>query len=164
MTLFEFNYRLMGIKDQLFNFAYSLTANTYDAEDLLQDTFFKAIKARDSFEDNTNFKAWTHTIMKNTFLNNYKRSLRMNTKLSYNVDLQNLNLKGFSNIETEVAEEEIENEINKLENKYKIPFLLYVKGYSYKEIAQEERIKLGTVKNRIYCARQKLIKELKDFY
>ena len=164
MTLFEFNYRLLGIRDQLFNFAYSLTANTYDAEDLLQDTFFKAIKARDSFEDNTNFKAWTHTIMKNTFLNNYKRSLRMNTKLSYNVDLQNLNLKGFSNIETEVAEEEIENEINKLENKYKIPFLLYVKGYSYKEIAQEERIKLGTVKNRIYCARQKLIKELKDFY
>jgi RNA polymerase sigma factor (sigma-70 family) len=164
MTLFEFNYRLMGIKDQLFNFAYSLTANTYDAEDLLQDTFFKAIKARDSFEDNTNFKAWTHTIMKNTFLNNYKRSLRINTKLSYSVDLQNLNLKGFSNIETEVAEEEIENEINKLEDKFKIPFLLYVKGYSYKEIAQEERIKLGTVKNRIYCARQKLIEELKDYY
>ena len=88
----------------------------------------------------------------------------MNTKLSYNVDLQNLNLKGFSNIETEVAEEEIENEINKLEDKFKIPFLLYVKGYSYKEIAQEERIKLGTVKNRIYCARQKLIEELKDYY
>jgi RNA polymerase sigma factor (sigma-70 family) len=164
MTLFEFNYRLLNIKDQLFNFAYSLTANTYDAEDLLQDTFFKAIRARDSFEDNTNFKAWTHTIMKNTFINNYKRSLRVNTKLSHNLDLQNINLKGFSNAETEVAEEEIENEINKLEDKYKNPFLLYVKGYSYKEIAHEERIKLGTVKNRIYCARQKLIKELKDYY
>jgi RNA polymerase sigma factor (sigma-70 family) len=163
MTLFEFNYRLLAMKDQLFNFAYSLTANTYDAEDLLQDTFFKAIRGRDSFEDNTNFKAWTHTIMKNTFLNNYKRSLRINTKLSHNMDLQNINLKGFSNAETEVAEEEIENEINKLEDKYKIPFLLYLRGYSYKEIAHEERIKLGTVKNRIYCARQRLIKELKDY-
>jgi RNA polymerase sigma factor (sigma-70 family) len=163
MTTFEFNYKLIGLKDQLFNFAFRLTANTYDAEDLLQDTFFKAIRARDSFEDNTNLKAWTHTIMKNTFINNYKRSLRSNTKFSYNIDLHNYNLRYISSADTKIAEKEIENEINKLEDKYKIPFLLYVKGYSYKEIAQEERIKLGTVKNRIYCARQKLINELKDY-
>ncbi|UCH14950.1 MAG: RNA polymerase sigma factor, partial [Bacteroidales bacterium] len=72
MTAIEFNYQLTGLWDNLEKFAVRLTSNTDDAKDLLQETFMKAISYRDKFSDNTNLKAWTYTIMRNTFINNYR--------------------------------------------------------------------------------------------
>ena len=74
MTAIEFNYQLTSLSDSLERFAYSLTSNKEDARDLLQETFVKAISYRDKFADDTNLKAWTFTIMKNTFINNYRQA------------------------------------------------------------------------------------------
>ena len=76
MTTIEFNTRLLGEKQSLKNFALSLTHNNDDALDLVQDTFVKAITYREKFEDSTNLKAWLFTIMKNTFINSYRRAVK----------------------------------------------------------------------------------------
>ena len=87
MTAVEFNYQLTSLSGNLERFAMSLTANLEDAKDLLQETFAKAIAYRDKFEDNTNLKAWTFTIMKNTFINNYRRNVKANTTFDHTDDL-----------------------------------------------------------------------------
>ena len=92
MTAIEFNYQLTNLSDNLERFALSLTANKEDAKDLLQETFAKAISYRDKFADNTNLKAWTFTIMKNTFINNYRRATKANTTFDSTDDLYYLNL------------------------------------------------------------------------
>ena len=71
-----FNAALIKLKEGLEYYAYSLTNNRDDAKDLVQDTFLKALIYRDKFEDNTNLKAWTYTIMRNTFINNYRRAVK----------------------------------------------------------------------------------------
>jgi RNA polymerase sigma factor (sigma-70 family) len=92
MTAMEFNYQLTNLSGNLERFALSLTSNSEDAKDLLQETFAKAITYRDKFEDNTNLKAWTFTIMKNTFINNYRRTVKSNTTFDNTEDLYYLNL------------------------------------------------------------------------
>ena len=79
MTAVEFNYQLTSLQDNLERFALSLTQNIEDAKDLLQETFLKAISYREKFADHTNLKAWVFTIMKNTFINNYRRSVKTKT-------------------------------------------------------------------------------------
>ncbi|HRX32432.1 MAG TPA: RNA polymerase sigma factor, partial [Tenuifilaceae bacterium] len=79
MSQQEFQTALINLEPSLERFAYSLTANREDARDLLQETYLKAITYRDKFEDNTNIKAWTFTIMKNTFINNYRKTVKQNT-------------------------------------------------------------------------------------
>ena len=74
MTAAEFSNQLLNLEQSLERFAYSLTANREDAKDLLQETFLKALTYKEKFEDNTNLKAWTFTIMKNTFINNYRKN------------------------------------------------------------------------------------------
>ena len=76
MTAIEFQYKLISLQESLMRFAYTLTADMDDAKDLLQETFLKALTYCDKFVHNDNFKAWTYTIMKNTFINNYRRSVR----------------------------------------------------------------------------------------
>ncbi|HRZ21329.1 MAG TPA: RNA polymerase sigma factor, partial [Bacteroidales bacterium] len=79
MTQLEFNFKLVSLKDNLSYFANLLTSNEEDAKDLVQDTFVKALTHREQFQPDTNLKAWAYTIMKNTFINNYRRSVRSNT-------------------------------------------------------------------------------------
>ena len=79
MSQQEFNTALVELEPNLERFAYSLTANREDANDLLQETYLKALTYKDKFEDNTNLKAWTFTIMKNTFINNYRKAVKQNT-------------------------------------------------------------------------------------
>ena len=79
MTAIEFNNQLLSFQNPLKYFALKLTADNEDAEDLLQETFLKALKYKNKFEDKTNLKAWLYTIMKNTFINNYRRAVRKRT-------------------------------------------------------------------------------------
>jgi RNA polymerase sigma factor (sigma-70 family) len=166
MTAIEFNYQLTSLKGSLERFAHSLTSNSEDANDLLQDTFTKAISFRDKFADETNLKAWTFTIMKNTFINNYRRASRANTTFDNTNDLYYLNLKQESGIENPdqfLSAKEIYMNINKLEDEFKIPFLMHVEGYKYKEIAEKLHLKIGTVKSRIFFTRKKLMGSLKGY-
>jgi RNA polymerase sigma-70 factor (ECF subfamily) len=99
MTALEFNYQLTSLSESLERFAFSLTTNREDARDLLQETFVKAISYRDKYADDTNLKAWTFTIMKNTFINNYRRTVKSNTTFDHTDDLYYLNLRRESSVE-----------------------------------------------------------------
>jgi RNA polymerase sigma-70 factor (ECF subfamily) len=157
---------LTSLWDSLERFAIRLTSSRDDAKDLLQETFLKAISYRDKFSDNTNLKAWTYTIMKNTFINNYRRLSKVSTTFDNSKDLFYLNLKnssGFGMPESSYSEKEIEKKIELLDDEFKIPFIMHVKGFKYKEIADELNLKIGTVKSRIFFARKKLMESLPDY-
>ena len=165
MTAIEFNHQLISLEQGLKRYAISLTANTEDALDLIQETYLKALSSRDKFEDHTNLKAWVFTIMKNTFINNYKRSRRENTAFDNIKDIYYLNQNKISSLATpdsEVSAEEIKKYICGLEDDYRIPFQMHFNGYKYKEIADHLNLKIGTVKSRIFFGRKKLMESLVD--
>jgi len=167
MTAIEFNYQLTSLSDSLQRFALSLTTNMEDARDLLQETFVKAISFRDKFADDTNLKAWTFTIMKNTFINNYRKTVKANTTFDNTDDLYYLNLSRESSAESPeetVSAKEIEYHIERLEEEFKAPFQMHLKGYKYKEIADILGLKIGTVKSRIFFTRKKLMESLGTDY
>lgn len=166
MTTYEFNNNLIGMKSNLHKFAMSLTSDHERAQDLVQDTYLKAISYKDKFVDFTNLKAWVFTIMKNTFINNYRRNIKENTLIDSTQDLYYVNLsddKGYVSPDSTYSENEIELAIESLEDEFRIPFRMHLEGYKYKEIAEELDLKIGTVKSRIFFTRQKLMNILKDY-
>ena len=165
MTAIEFNTRIINEKQALKNFAISLTHNTDDALDLVQDTFMKAITYREKFQDNTNLKSWLFTIMKNTFINNYRRAVKTKQIIQSNADLAmsrawKNNYCDFS--ESQMATKYILNKIENLDDQYKIPFTRYYDGYRYEEIAKDLHLPLGTIKSRIFLARKILMKSIES--
>jgi RNA polymerase sigma-70 factor (ECF subfamily) len=166
MTALEFNHQLMVLQPKLGFFAKSLTADPEDAKDLLQETFFKALTNRDKFQGDKNLKAWVFTIMKNTFINNYRRNVRSNTLIDSTDNSYYLNLGTESVFQTPEAthnEKEIRKAISELPEDYRIPFEMHTKGYKYKEIAEYLDQPLGSVKSKIFFARRRLMERLRDF-
>lgn len=166
MSLQEFNEKILSLNPKLQIYALSLTANQEDANDLLQDTFLKAFSNKDKFNPSTNINAWAYTIMKNTFINNYRRAKKSNTIVDNSKDLYQLNsLQKNHSIspETDYNHGEIMTAIRQLEDEQRIPFEKHVAGYKYKEIAEEMNLPIGTVKSRIFLSRQKLSNKLKEF-
>lgn len=156
----------MSMQSNLLNFAYILTSNRDDAYDLLQDTTLKALDNEDKYVENVNFKGWVFTIMRNIFINNYRKVVRESTIIDQTEDLYHLNLpqdSGFETPEGAFAAKEINEVINSFADEYRIPFSMHVLGYKYNEIAEEMGLPLGTVKSRIFFARQKLQILLKDY-
>ncbi len=166
MTAIDFNNQLVDLKPNLERFALSLTNNGSEAKDLLQETYLKALSNREKFVDYSNLKAWTFTIMKNTFINNYRRAVKQNTTVDSTKDLYYMNQTKSSKIGTpegSMSFDEINAAINKLEDEYRVPFVMHTLGYKYKEIAEELNLKIGTVKSRIFFTRKKLMEMLKDY-
>lgn len=166
MTAHEFTSSIIDLKSNLQKYALSLTLDRDNAFDLVQDTFLKAIQNQDKFVDSTNLKAWVFTIMKNTFINNYRRKMRENTMVNDTQELYFLNVssdKGSISPESTYAGNEIEKAIDALPDDYRLPFRMHLDGYKYEEIAEKLHLKLGTVKSRIFFARQKLMAVLKDY-
>lgn len=167
MTLQEFNHRMFSFNDSLMFYSKSLTSNNDDAKDLLQDTYLKALKNKDKFDPSTNMKAWTHVIMKNTFINNYRKSLRDNTVIDNTQDLYYLNNSQKDsgiNPEHEYSYNDILNKLEGLDDDFNIPFLMNIQGYKYKEIAEEMDLPIGTVKSRIFLTRKKLMGQLSEYH
>ncbi|MBN1821868.1 MAG: sigma-70 family RNA polymerase sigma factor [Prolixibacteraceae bacterium] len=166
MTQIQFNNALLGLQDKLHYYALSLTADKERANDLLQETFLKALTYREKFTQNTNFKAWIYTIMKNTFINDYRRNVKTkNTFEGTNNDFH-LNFskdKIYPGPDSFYSSKEINKSINALENEYKVPFTMFLEGYKYKEIADQLDLPLGTVKSRIFFTRKKLEKSLNEY-
>ncbi len=160
MTAIEFNHQLTGLDEALERFAMSLTKNRDDAKDLVQETYLKALTYREKFMNDTNLKAWVYTIMRNSFINNYRRSARENTTFDNTKDLFYLNSPSQGNDsspEVNYSVGEIQSHINNLEDDLRIPFQMHQEGYKYKEIADEMNLKIGTVKSRIFFGRKKLM-------
>jgi RNA polymerase sigma-70 factor (ECF subfamily) len=166
MTAIEFNQQLINQRTPLKNFAYSLTMNIEEAQDLLQDTYLKAITYREKFVDASNLKAWLYTIMKNTFINNYRRNIKTRQIIQQTDDLSYVKVAngvGNPSADSQINHKELVKAVQNLEDEYKIPFTRYFDGYKYKEIAQELNLPIGTVKSRIFLARKRLMEQLKDF-
>lgn len=166
MTAIEFNQQLINQRSPLKNFAYSLTSNSEEAQDLVQETYLKALKYRDKFADASNLKAWLYTIMKNTFINTYRRSVKTRQIITQTDDMSLVRpLRGSDapGAESEINLKHITKAVDALEDEYKIPFKRYFDGFKYKEIADELDLPIGTVKSRIFLARKKLMSELKEY-
>ncbi|MBL4585490.1 MAG: RNA polymerase sigma factor [Flavobacteriales bacterium] len=166
MSTLTFNDRLIKMSDVLEYFALSLTKNSDDAKDLLQETMVKALTYQSKYTPNTNFKAWLHTIMKNTFINQYRKMKRANTVITTKDDVEVLDFVPASvehTPDSTLAAKEINKVIDSLDNNTRIPFTMHLKGFKYKEIAAELNIPIGTVKSRIFFAKQSLMKDLKDY-
>lgn len=158
--------KLLGLQSNLMNFAYQLTSNREAAEDLVQDTTLKVLDNEEKYVDNVNFKGWVMTIMRNIFINNYRRQVRSATLIDTTEDLYHLNISqesGFATPEGTYATKEISKAISEFSDDYRIPFSMYVAGYKYSEIAEHMNLPLGTVKSRIFFARKRLQQTLKDY-
>ena len=166
MTMTEFSNELVSLEKLLSRFALKLTANKEDANDLLQDTYLRALKYRNHFEDSTNLRAWTCTIMKNTFINNYRKTIRRNTTIDSTKELyyfgQSRDVVSVDP-EASICEKEINAAIDSLDNEYKVPFKMHYQGYKYKEISDILGLKIGTVKSRIFVTRKKLAEQLEGY-
>lgn len=160
-----FKERLLALQSNLFSFAYKLTTDSEEAYDLLQDTTLKALDNESRYTDNSNFKGWLFTIMRNIFINNYRRSVRERSFVETTEDLYQLNFQqpSSSTPDGSYAVNEINEIINSFSEDYRQPFSLYVAGYKYEEIAEILDIPLGTVKSRIFTTRQKLRSILHDY-
>ncbi|MCI9608571.1 MAG: RNA polymerase sigma factor [Muribaculaceae bacterium] len=161
-----FTDRLMGLQANMLNFAYMLTSNRDDAYDLLQDTMVKALDNSDKYVENTNFKGWVFTIMRNIFINNYRRIARSATVIDQTEDLYHLNLSqdsGIDSPEGSFTAAEITAAIAELPAKYSEPFNMHIAGYKYDEIAEQMNLPLGTIKSRIFFARQQLQTRFADY-
>ena len=154
------------MQSNLLSFAMKLTLNRDEAHDLVQDTTLKALNNEEKYVDNTNFKGWMLTIMRNIFINNYRKSARENTMVDSSEDLYHLNLKQDSGLETPdgaYAIGEISSIIAGFPADYREPFNLHVAGYKYEEISEKLNMPLGTVKSRIFFTRKRLREILKDY-
>lgn len=166
MRTANFAQDLLSVQTELLNFAYKLTADREEANDLLQETSLKALDNEDKYTAETNFKGWIYIIMRNIFINNYRKALRDQTYvdqtdnqfyLNQNIDIEGDSTEGSYDLK------EMRRIVNALPKEYRIPFSMYVSGFKYREIADKLGLPLGTVKSRIYFTRQKLQEELKDF-
>ena len=166
MTALEFGYTIDKLSGSLKPFALRLTKDMEDANDLLQETIMKAFSNREKYTDGTNLKAWMYTIMKNTFITNYQRMMRKNTFIDTTDNMHYLNSSS-ETIENSAygkfAMKDINKAIEKLDDTYKVPFLMHFKGFKYYEIAEKLNIPIGTVKNRIHIARKELKYQLKNY-
>lgn len=142
-------------------FAYNLTKNMEDAKDLFQETAYRAITNRDKFRPGTNFKAWLFTIMKNIFINNYRKKVKANTIMDSTDNMFYINSGSVvigNEAETNIMMQELSTMIENLDDSIKVPFIMHYQGFKYQEIADKLDLPLGTIKSRIFFAR----KELKD--
>lgn len=161
-----FKKRLLGLQSNLMNFAYQLTTSREAAADLVQDTTLKVLDNEEKYVDNVNFKGWVFTIMRNIFINNYRRQVRSATVVDSTEDLYHLNISQESGLTTpdgSFAAKEISSAINAFSDEYRIPFNMYIAGYKYSEIADKMGLPLGTVKSRIFFARKRLQSMLQDY-
>ena len=167
MNTLQFQNRLLGLQDNMMSFALLLTSNPDEAQDLLQDTTLKVLDNQDKYIDNSNFKGWVMTVMRNIFINNYHRAIRTQGIIDQGIDVYNIDNTYDSGLDSPAGSldiREMTDAINSLTDEMKIPFSMHLSGYKYDEIANAMDLPLGTIKSRIFFARQELQKRLKDFY
>jgi len=166
MTTPEFNDKVKVIEDLLFGFAMKLTRNKENAKDLMQETLCRAFKNRHRFAKQTNFKAWMTTIMRNNFINDYRKKKTRNQVLTPIEDLSYLmkHKSITSTGDSMLMMKELNGLIGNLSSDLQLAFTMYTKGYHYEEIAKITNVPIGTVKSRIFFARKKLRASLKENY
>lgn len=166
MSILEFNTHFNKLTTLLNSFAYNLTKNSEDAADLYQETALRALSNKDKFRMGTNFKAWSFTIMKNIFINNYRKKMKRNVIVDStdNHYFINSGSRVENDAERNILMSELKGMIDSLEDNLKVPFIMHYEGYKYQEIADKLDLPLGTVKSRIFFARKALKKKISIQY
>jgi RNA polymerase sigma-70 factor (ECF subfamily) len=171
----DFEAAAMPFVDALYNTAYRMTRNSEDAEDLVQETYLKAYRYYDKFEEGTNFKAWLFKIMKNTFINNYRKKQQApalsdfaDIEESFESQVSEDTARQIKNPEEEflenVLDEDVQRALDKLPPDYRMVVLLAdLEGFSYKEIADILEVPVGTVMSRLYRGRRLLEAAMLEF-
>ncbi|TNE54515.1 MAG: RNA polymerase sigma factor [Bacteroidetes bacterium] len=164
MSTIEFNEALLSLEHYLKSFAFTYTKNLEDAEDLTQETLLRAMKYRGQYRPKTNFKAWVFTIMKNIFINQYRRKVRGGMIFDRTKDLYfQSNVKSDDDPISLALGNELRSKVDALSEDCREPFQMHQDGYKYQEIAEHLEIPIGTVKSRIFLARKKLMQSLPDY-
>src|ERR1700731_4697548 len=166
MATLEFNQLLVNNAEFLKPFAITLTRDSEAAKDLFQETLYRALANKDKYNVGTNIKAWLYTIMRNIFINNYRRKAKQNTIFdnSPNEFLLNSNQAVVSGgIESNLRVKDIQAAVHKLPEIFRNPFLLYFDGFKYHEIAEMLQEPLGTIKSRIHFARKLLKTQIQRY-
>ncbi len=153
-----FMYDLVQMQEQLFYYALQLTEDREDALELVQETSFKALKNRNRLHNNDHIRAWLYTILKNTYIN-YLRSSHYRQLTHDSEELSNYAApNGGTNGAPydQLMKKELHEIIEMLPGAYEKPIKLFLSGYSYKEIAMQMNIPIGTVKSRIYLGKKRI--------
>ncbi len=154
------------MQGNLYSFALKLTSSEEEAHDLVQDTTLKALDNAEKFEAETNIGGWMMTIMRNIFINNYRKRTRENTLVDTTEDLYHLNLSQDSGMQTPdgaYAANEISALTGTFPVEFRQPFSMHIAGYKYEEISKKLDMPLGTVKSHIFQTRQRLREMLQDY-
>jgi RNA polymerase sigma factor (sigma-70 family) len=163
MTAIEFSEQLLGMESSLLKYANRFKLGYADSRDLVQETFLKAILNRDKFVDNGFFKAWTYTIMRNTFINNYRHNVLHkihSVRTDESLPARQIITPDSDNPDSTYSANEINLKIGQLKDNFRIPFQMYIAGYKYREIADAVKLNIGTVKSRIFLAKKLLMSQL----
>jgi len=166
MNKLEFNTMVIQHSDSLKSYAKNFTRDQDDANDLVQDTLLKAVTYFNNFREGTNLKGWLYTIMKNTFINNYRRIVKTNSFITKEEEISHSNLVVSATKnggENKFVMEDINYALGKLTDDYYVPFTMYFEGFKYHEIAEHLDIPIGTVKTRIHVARKTMKKTLSAY-
>ena len=166
MSTVEFDQLLIRNTNYLKPFAMTLTRDVESAKDLLQETLYRALANKEKYNPGTNIKAWMYTIMRNIFINNYRRSVKQNTIFDNTPNDHLLDHNQFTTInaaETNLSLKDLQAAVHHLPEIFRNPFQLYFEGYKYHEIAEVLAEPLGTIKSRIHFARKLLKQQLNRF-
>lgn len=163
MSQQEFQYQIAMLRPTLRIFTRRFTTDREESQDLVQDTIMKALTYCNKFTKDTNLKGWLFTIMRNTYINNYRKNQRAKTTHDTTKELYYLNVEDqhtFRKPEGSLEFKEIWKNVNSIKDELLIPFKMYTTGYKYNEISDHLQIPIGTVKNRIFHARKEIQKKL----
>lgn len=168
-----FNQEFMPQINSMYNFAYRLTLDPDDAKDLLQDTYLKAFRFIDSFQQGTNAKAWLFRILKNSFINDYRKKRKEPSKVDYQevetyYNSEDVDRQITPDLRVEALQDMIGDEISTALNSLDVDFrtviiLCDLEGFKYEEMAKILDIPIGTVRSRLHRARNLLKEKLSEY-
>jgi RNA polymerase sigma-70 factor (ECF subfamily) len=166
MSTLELTKEISSLSTTLKSFTRKFTHDQEESSDLVQDTILKALIYKDKFTQDTNLRGWLFTIMRNTFINNYRKNQRAKTSHDNTKNLYFLNVEDkhtFNCPDTRYEYHDIWKNINQLKDELLVPFKMHASGYKYQEIADHLDLPIGTVKNRIFHARKEIQKKLTGY-
>jgi RNA polymerase sigma factor (sigma-70 family) len=159
MKTAELTREIISLRPTLKLFTQRFTRDREESQDLIQDTMLKALLYKDKFREETNLKGWLFTIMRNTFINNYRKVQRTKTSHDNTKELYYLNVADthtFNKPDARYEFKDIWKNVLEIKEEFQTPFKMHASGYKYHEIAEHLGIPIGTVKNRIFQARKEL--------
>lgn len=160
----EFEEKIIEHIDSLYNVALRMTQNRQDAEDLVQEAALRAYRNFNRFKQGTNFKAWIITILRNIFINEYRKRMKEPQMIDFEEVKGFISLPEISGAQEEIFSEKIESSIDKLPEELRTTLMLfYAERFSYKEMAKIMDVPVGTVMSRLYTVRQVLKRQLSKY-